>query len=245
MSDIGVVLGDWPGPDPPQPRAGTAAAGAVTRFLFAGRLVGWKGVDLLLDAFAQVSSKIPAQLEIVGDGPERARLARQADQLGCAADVSLTGWLDPPDCARRMRRCDVYVSSSLQESGGVAMLEAMACARPVIATAWGGHLATVDDTVGVLVDVSSRAAVVQGLADAMIRLADDPGLRSRLGAAGRRRVEARYDWDVLVRDTLRVYDQACASTGRPRPARPADGPRATALAGGQQRGGSDAGRSRR
>ncbi len=224
MSDIGVVLRDWPAPDAPSapgalPSApGAAAAGGVTRFLFAGRLVGWKGVDLLLDAFARVRRVVPARLEIVGDGPERARLATRADGLGCRADVALTGWLDPRDCARRMRSCDVFVSPSLQESGGVAVLEAMASARPVIAAGWGGHLTTVDETVGILVGVSSRAAVVRELADAMIRLAGDPGLRARLGAAGRRRVEARYDWDLLVRRTLRIYDQACAGRDRRRPA---------------------------
>jgi glycosyltransferase involved in cell wall biosynthesis len=53
----------------------------------------------------------------------------------------------------------------------------------------------------------------------MIRLAGDPGLRARLGAAGRRRVEARYDWDLLVRRTLRIYDQACADRDRRRPHR--------------------------
>lgn len=214
MSDIGVVLRDWPVPDGPSPAAG-ASSGGATRFLFAGRLVGWKAVDLLLEAFARVREQVPARLEIVGDGPERARLAARAGRLGCRADVTLTGWLDPHDCARRMRSCDVYVSPSLQESGGVAVLEAMACARPVIAAGWGGHLATVDETVGVLVGVSSRAALVRGLADAMITLAGDPSLRARLGAAGRRRVEARYDWDVLVRRILDVYDEACRGPGRP------------------------------
>ena len=183
----------------------------MTRFLFVGRLVGWKGVDILLEAFALVREVIPAHLEIIGDGPERTRLAAQAAPLG--ADVSLTGWLDHQACARRIRSCDVFVSPSLQESGGIAVLEAMACARPVIATAWGGHLATVDESVGVLVGVSSRPAMVRELADAMIRLAGDPALRARLGMAARRRVEARYDWDVLVEATVRIYDKAWSSAG--------------------------------
>ncbi|HEY3734200.1 MAG TPA: glycosyltransferase family 4 protein [Streptosporangiaceae bacterium] len=222
LSDIGVVLDEWPLPDDPADGAdaakGTTAGGAV-RFLFVGRLVDWKAVDLLLDVFALVREKVPARLEIVGDGPERARLAEQAGLLGCRDDVSFTGWLDPQDCALRMRSCDVYVSPSLQESGGVAVLEAMACARPVIAAAWGGHLATVDDTVGILVGVSSRSGLVGELADAMIKLAGDPGLRARLGAAGRRRVETRYDWDVLVRSTLRIYDEACVTASQASPAR--------------------------
>ncbi len=267
LSDIGVVLRDWPvpdgsslaagllpaGPRPAGPRPagppaagppaagppaagllrpgpfpagplpagtganGTAGAGGVTRFLFACRLVGWKGVDLLLDAFDRARREVPARLEVVGDGPERARLATRIARLGCRADVTLTGWLNPRDCARRMLSCDVFVSPSLQESGGVAVLEAMACARPVIATGWGGHLTTVDETVGILVAVSSRAVAVRGLADAMIRLAGDPGLRARLGAAARRRVEACYDWDLLVRRTLGIYDQACAGRDRRTP----------------------------
>jgi len=233
ISDMGVVLASWPVPDEPVP--GDAVPGDVVpdelvpdelvpdepptaawegrpaRFLFLGRLVGWKGVDILLDAFALARERVPASLEIVGDGPERARLAEHADRTGRGAEVFFRGWLDPDECARRMRACDAYVSASLQESGGIAVLEAMACARPVIVSAWGGHLASVDAAVGVLADVSSRGVLVQEMADAMVRLARDPGLRARLGASGRRRVEARYDWDVILDRTLAVYDEAVAS----------------------------------
>jgi glycosyltransferase involved in cell wall biosynthesis len=209
LSDIGVVLDSWRVRNELPMSTDAAAGSGATRFLFVGRLVSLKGVDILLDAFALVRERVPAFLEIVGDGPQRASLAAQAARTGRGA-VSFTGWLGPEECARRIRTCDVYVSPSLQEAGGIAVLEAMASAKPVIATAWGGHLASVDETVGVLVDVSSRAAVVRELADAMVRLARDPGLRSRLGIAGRRRVEERYDWDVIVDRTLHVYDEVCA-----------------------------------
>jgi glycosyltransferase involved in cell wall biosynthesis len=211
LSDIGVVLDSWPVPGQSPVTSAGEAGREATRFLFVGRLVALKGVDLLLDAFASVLQRIPAELEIVGDGPERAKLADQANRLGCGASVCFQGWLGPEECAHRMRACDVYVSPSLQESGGITVLEAMASARPVIAAGWGGHLASVDDAVGVLVGVSSPAALVQGMADAMVSLAGDPGLRSRLGAAGRRRVESRYDWDALVDRTLQIYGAVGAS----------------------------------
>jgi glycosyltransferase involved in cell wall biosynthesis len=204
---IGVVLDSWPMLDQPP----ITPSGTATRFLFVGRLVGWKAVDILLDSFALVNEKVPAQLEIVGDGPERARLEAQAGRLGLSQNVVFRGWLDPEDCARRMRSSDVFVSAALQEGGGIAVLEAMACGRPAIVSAWGGHLSTVDDTVGILVDVSSHAVLVRGLADAMIRLAGDPELRFRLGAGGRRRVAARYDWDVLVDRMLQIYSAVGAS----------------------------------
>lgn len=213
FSDIGVVSALWAvaGVRSPEDGATTPDPAGPVRFLFAGRLVGWKGVDILLEAFALVRQRIAAHLEIVGDGPERGRLADQAARIAGGAEVSFPGWLAPADCARRMRACDVFVSPSLQESGGIAVLEAMACARPVVATAWGGHLSTVDSTTGVLVGVASRETMVKGLADAMVRLAGDAALRSRLGEAGRRRVMARYDWDVLVDRLLGIYDQVCAS----------------------------------
>ena len=189
-------------------------------FLFAGRLVGLKGVDILLDAFAAVTATVPAQLEIIGDGPEHASLVAQAARLGLSHSVSFLGWLGPQECASRMRDCDVFVSASLQEAGGIAILEAMACGRPVIASAWGGHLATIGDAAGELIDVSSRPALVTGFTDAMVRLASDNDLRSRLGAAGRSRVETRYDWDVLIDTTLGIYDHvrgAAAAASRDAP----------------------------
>jgi glycosyltransferase involved in cell wall biosynthesis len=210
-SDIGVVLASWPALTAPRP-AGDAG---VTRFLFTGRLVGWKGVDLLLDSFARLAGEVPAHLDIVGDGPERARLTEQAGRLGCTGNVTFHGWLDPAGCARRMQACDVFVSAALQESGGIAVLEAMSSGRPVIATAWGGHLDTLDDATGILVGVSSRETLVAGMAAAMARLATAAELRARLGAAGRRRVEERYDWDVLTARLLRTYGELRA---RARPA---------------------------
>ena len=210
-SPIGVVLDSWPMPDQPPIMPSGATRGGPARFLFLGRLVRWKAVDILLDSFALVNEKIPAQLEIVGDGPERARLEAQAARLGVGQKVVFRGWLDPEDCARRMGECDIFVSAALQEAGGIAVLEAMACGRPVIVSAWGGHLLTVDDTVGILVDVSSHAVLVRGLADAMVRLADDPGLRFRLGAGGRRRVATQYDWNVLADRTLQIYSAVGAS----------------------------------
>ena len=222
FSDIGIVLDSWAiaGEQPLKDGATTANPAGPARFLFTGRLVALKGVDILLDAFALVRQQIPARLEIIGDGPERGRLIEQAARIAGGADVSFPGWLASAECARRIQACDVFVSPCLQEAGGVAVLEAMACARPVIVTAWGGHLSTVDSTTGVLVDVASREVLMQELADAMIRLAGDPALRSRLGEAGRLRVAARYDWDVLVDRLLDIYDQVSASPRGESPLQP-------------------------
>jgi glycosyltransferase involved in cell wall biosynthesis len=215
LSDIGVVLDSWP---PGPPAAGREPGPARARFVAVGRLVDLKGMDLLLDAFAQVADAVPAQLEIIGDGPARGRLGAQAERLGLDARVHFHGWLDPAQCAQVMRSGDVYVTAGLQEAGGVTLLEAMSSARPVIATAWGGHLDSVDDTTGVLVGVTSRAATVDGLAAAMIELAADPARQARLGVAGRRRVTEKYDWDILTDRTLEIYAEVSGARTGTRPA---------------------------
>jgi glycosyltransferase involved in cell wall biosynthesis len=210
LSDIGVVCADWP----PGPAAGRQPRPGRTRFLFIGRLVDWKAVDLLLEAFAQVAGSAPAQLDIIGDGPARGRLTAAAQRLGEHAPVRFHGWLDPADCAAMMRASDIYVTAALQESGGISVLEAMSSARPVIVTAWGGHLDTVDSSAGVLIDVRSRAGTVGGLATAMISLAGDPARQAQLGSAGRQRVVRRYDWDVLTDRLLQIYAEVSrAGTG--------------------------------
>ena len=81
----------------------------------------------------------------------------------------------------------------------------------MIAAAWGGHLSSVDSSAGILVDVTSRAALVHGLANAMVVLAQDAELRARSGASGRRLVEERYDWNVIVDQTLDAYREVTSS----------------------------------
>jgi glycosyltransferase involved in cell wall biosynthesis len=213
LSDIGVVLESWP------PRtARLAGADAPARFVTVGRLVDVKGVDVLLEAFARSDGPVPPQLDIIGDGPERDRLLALAARLGLGERVRWRGWLDPAECSQALRESDVYVTASLQEAGGVSVLEAMATGLPVIATGWGGHLDTLDDSRGILVGMSSREETVAGLAAAIAELAGDPARRHRLGEAGREHVRACYDWEILTDQTLRIYAEVTGAGSDRRPA---------------------------
>lgn len=199
LIENGVDLGIWSPPESQPRRDGPA------RFIFLGRLVDWKAVDLLLEAFAKVQTSPPPTLEILGDGPMRASLEAQAARLGLDDRVRFSGWQAQTECARRLREADALVLPSLYECGGAVVLEAMACGKPVVATAWGGPLDYLDDSCGVLVPPDSREALVAGLADALSKLASDPDLRDRMGRAGRRRVEREFDWEAKIDDVLAVY----------------------------------------
>lgn len=195
----GVVLPVWKLKDYSQPSSGPC------RFAFVGRLVDWKGVELLIEAFARTGGKTPAKLEIIGDGNERERLAAQARQLNVAEHVTFHGWQTQPAAAELLKACDVFVLPSIHECGGAVVLEAMAVGLPVIATAWGGPADYIDPSCGILVPPDTRESLIDGLSNAMLRLAGDPARRREMGLAGRAKVEREYDWERKVDQMLNVY----------------------------------------
>ena len=205
-----------------------AAPTGVTQFAFVGRLIGSKAVDLLLEAFAAAARRAPMRLLVIGEGDQRERLQRQAARLfpaepggGTDAAVRFTGWLAQSDCARELTQVDCLVMPSLFDCGGAVVLEAMAMALPVIATAWGGPLDYLDETCGVLVPPHDRASLVDGLAQAMVRLAQAPQKRAAMGRAGRAKIRAVYSWDVKAAEMIELYRRVIGRAmpgGSPAPA---------------------------
>jgi len=175
-----------------------------------------KGLDVLLRAFAKLRVGVPdARLLVVGDGPEAPRLRAVARELGVGGDVAFAG--ARPDAVRCLPLMDVYVSASRREGLPLALLEAMACGRPVVATRVPGHEDVVEDgRTGVLVaadDPDALAAAVAAL------LADAPR-RAVLGAAGRLRVESRFTRARMVAEVADLYREAA---GFPRETAPGRG----------------------
>jgi glycosyltransferase involved in cell wall biosynthesis len=208
----GVDLGLWSG----AAKSGQeTAAGSPTTFAFVGRLVDWKGVDLLLHAFKRARGRMPMRLLVIGDGQERSRLEALARKLGILARAAeepdgalFMGWLSQTACARELQRADCLVLSSLFECGGAVVLEAMSMAKPVIATEWGGPADYLDASCGVLVPPTGREQLIEGFAEAMIQLASSPALRVQMGSAGRDKVVRFYDWEIKVDRILELYRQA-------------------------------------
>lgn len=183
-----------------------AATGQV-HFIFLGRLIDWKAVDLLLEAFAAVVAQTDAVLEIIGDGDIRGELEAQTARLGIDSSVVFSGWLSQEQCALKMQQADTMVFPSLRECGGAVVMEAMAVGLPVIATNWGGPADYMDSTCGILVEPASKEGFVKGLTDAMLKLAHSPELRQSMGCAGRERVRQHFDWERKVDRILEIYQQ--------------------------------------
>lgn len=185
------------------------------RFLFVGRLVDWKRLDIALNALAQLPN---ARIEVVGDGPMRDTWSNLAASLGISERVDFLGWLAQPDCARRLQSATALLLPSVFECGGAVVLEAMAGGVPVVATAWGGPTDYLDASCGILVMPVSEEALIRGFAGAMRTLSEDKALVARLGNAGRARVVQHYDWarkvDVMVELYERVLKEQPASRSK-------------------------------
>jgi glycosyltransferase involved in cell wall biosynthesis len=151
-----------------------------------GRLIRIKGFDLAVRALPRISGAIPtARLLLVGDGPERPALEALAASLRVADRLRMTG--ETTDVASHLAAADAVVVPSRNEGMGRVLVEAMALGRPVVATAVGGIPAVIADAgCGRLIAPDNPEA----LADALVELGRDAGLRRKLGEAGRQRAEA-------------------------------------------------------
>jgi len=181
---------------------------ASVHFVFVGRLVDWKAVEIVLEALHRLQGQISASLEIIGDGPMRQTLETVADKLDLKPVVTFSGLMSQRDCAARLKSADVLVLPSLFECGGAVVLEAMAVGLPVIATAWGGPLDYLDETCGILVAPDSREALVAGFAAGMKTLAQSHQLRTKMGEAGYTRARQHFDWQRKIDQILELYQLA-------------------------------------
>jgi glycosyltransferase involved in cell wall biosynthesis len=222
IAENGVDLSVWQAPV----AADRGNEPGPLRLVFLGRLVDWKAVDLLLEAFAAACQQAALSLTLIGDGPERHSLEDQADRLGRRSPdphrpggVFFAGWMAQTDAAQLMANQDCLVLPSLMECGGAVVLEAMSMSLPVIATDWGGPADYLDASCGILVAPHSRDGFVDGLAAAMLTLAGDPALRQSMGRAGRQKVERSFDWERKVDRMLEVYQAAGQVTVRSSPRR--------------------------
>jgi glycosyltransferase involved in cell wall biosynthesis len=195
MNENGIDIGTWHSES-------TDAAGRIPLFVFVGRLVDWKALDIGIRALARV---LTAELAVVGDGPMLETWKSLAQELGVSQRIHFVGRESQQQYATRLKQSVGLVLPSLYESGGAVVLEAMATAKPVIATRWGGPVDYLDSSCGILVDPQSYEALVAGFAEAMQRLIDHPEMAKEMGEAGRRRAIRDFDWERRIDRMIDIY----------------------------------------
>lgn len=155
-----------------------------------GRLVGWKGTRVVIEAMADLPANI--RYLVVGDGPERPVLEALTVRLGLAQRVRFAGALEHAALPELLSNCDLCLQPSVgEEAFGISVVEAMACGLPVLASANGGlPEIVVEGETGRLLppgEVAAWAAAIAGLCA-------DPTALARMGRAARARAEAEFTW---------------------------------------------------
>lgn len=176
--------------------------------LFVGRLVSYKGVDVLIQAMRNVH----ARLWIVGKGPLEKFLRDLATTEGVADKVRFVGEVSAADIVAYYHACSVFVLPSVTnaEMFGIVQLEAMACRRPVISTNLPTGVSWVNEhkNTGLLVPPQN----VTAMADAIRYLLANPSLREEMGEAGRNRVEQTFTSARMAAGILEVYRETLSDT---------------------------------
>jgi glycosyltransferase involved in cell wall biosynthesis len=173
------------------------------QLVFVGRLHEQKGVDTLLRSLSELGRRphdLPISLQVVGDGPERAKLAELAARLGVSDDVTFLG--SRKDAGSLLRRGDIFVLPSRAEGLSNALLEAMAVGLPVVASNIPGNEDVVDHlSNGLLFSVDDPTS----LASALIRVLEDSELRVAIGQRALRTVEEQYELRRVSRRYIELY----------------------------------------
>lgn len=197
-----------------RPRYERAASGPL-RVIFVGRLVPYKGADMLIDAAAGALRERRMHLEIVGDGPRRAELMGQVRGLGLEESVTFHGWQAQERVADLLAAADLFAFPSIREFGGGAILEAMACGVPALVVDYGGPGEIVTDATGYTVPLGSRADIVDSMRRALDGILVSPEQRMRKGRAARERAERLFTWSKKAEQVRAVYAWVLGRAGKP------------------------------
>jgi colanic acid/amylovoran biosynthesis glycosyltransferase len=186
--------------------------GAPFGVVSVGRLAWYKGYEYALIAVRRLLDLgVPVRFDIVGEGPDRARIVHAVSDLDLEEHVRLHGHLGPELVRERLRAADVFLQASVAEGLPNAVLEAMACALPVVVTDCGGLREAVTDGIEGFV-VPRRAP--GPIADKLHQLARDPVLRTTMGAAGRARVQREFTLADQTMQFAELYESVATRSGR-------------------------------
>jgi glycosyltransferase involved in cell wall biosynthesis len=165
------------------------------RLLWCGILEPRKALPVLLDALAQIRDEVNFELRVVGEGPYRTRWQRRANKLGLDDRIVWCGKLTHAETLEQYQNADVFAFTSLRDTTGTVVVEAIAAGLPVIAFDHQGVRDVVNASCGIKIPVETPAKGVEGWAAAIRQLATDPALRVRLSRGARVRAHD-YLWSV-------------------------------------------------
>lgn len=186
------------------------------RACFVGRLVPYKGPDILLDAAAPLLRRGEMTLDIIGDGPLGPDLRARVEQQGLGAMVRFHGWVDHKAVQERLAASEILAFPSVREFGGGVVLEAMAVGVVPVVIDYGGPGELVDDMVGYKIPIGSKSEVTANFGALLQQVVAERGGLAAKGEAARARVMAEHLWARKADRIATLYGTLDKSSDRAR-----------------------------
>jgi glycosyltransferase involved in cell wall biosynthesis len=182
------------------------------RILWSGVQDTRKALELLLEASALLPSDVSYELRVLGEGRRRRQWERLADRKGIAQSVRWYGRISQEESLQQLRWADVFAFTSLRDTTGTVVLEALASGKPVVCLDHQGAGEIVTPECGIKIPVTNRRNVHRGLSDAIALLHEDRALCRELGQGALRRA-GKYVWSLQAKRIADEYNRILASVG--------------------------------
>jgi glycosyltransferase involved in cell wall biosynthesis len=179
------------------------------RLLYVGRLVPYKGVELLLRAVAIAARRCEISLRIAGTGSETYGnfCKRLAKDLALDQQVDFISSMPRFELLGLYQETEIFCFPSLCDTYGVALLEAMSCGCAIVASDAAGPREILTDGTGITVPLRNPEQFIREFADGIVTLSNDSRLRDKLGVAARARVIEHHNWESISQQLLKVYEE--------------------------------------
>jgi glycosyltransferase involved in cell wall biosynthesis len=187
-------------------RRRTRRATRPIKAIFAGRIVPYKGADLLLEAAAGLIRSGELTVEILGDGPQMPLLHEIARREALGRGLSMPGWIPQPQVQDRLVEADLFTFPGIREAGGAGVLEAMAVGLAPVVMDYGGPGELVTDRTGWRVPNGAREEIIRRFRIVLEEVVRRPKLIDQKSQAAMCRAREQFSWKVKASQVLQVYD---------------------------------------
>jgi glycosyltransferase involved in cell wall biosynthesis len=187
-------------------RRRTRAAERPVKCVFLGRLVPYKGADMLLEAAAPLLRAGAMTLAILGDGPQMPLLRQAVTREKISDAVRLAGWVEHGRVQDFLADADLFTFPSIREFGGAVALEAMAVGLVPVVVNYGGLGELVTEKTGFLLPMGTRQQIVERLRSLLTHLCEHPGEIDAKAPAALRRAHEQFTWPAKAKQVVQVYD---------------------------------------
>lgn len=175
------------------------------RACFIGRMVPYKGPDMLLEAAGPLIEQGRIVIDMLGDGPMLDELKAHAQNRGFGDAVTFHGWVAHADIEKIASRCSVFAFPSVREFGGGAVLEAMALGLAPLIVDYAGPGELVTKETGIKIPLGTRAEIVSRFREELERLSSTPKTTEEMGTRARSRIHQHFTWERKAEQILDVY----------------------------------------